>query len=278
MSASGDLDPASRAEERLEAWAAGRLDGAARRAFEAELAADPALAARARLQAAIDDSLRRSFAGPAEIRPLALAAAALAARRAGRRRIARLLAAAAVLLALLLAHLRRNGPEGELAPPGAPNVAQGSPPAGFVPAPALDTPDLEAVYRLAGTASEAARFGPELLACGEEEPAADDGLSRTLEQRFGQAFRLSAEARRSLFGPFRSPEWPTAAVFVAFPAGAAGRPVVLVVESEEHHRCCLSPREPPAGLRSFIWPVGKVRVTEITPLAEPRLLYYFEGE
>ena len=52
---------------------------------------------------------------------------------------------------------------------------------------------------------------------------------------------------------------------------------VLIAERDSMHRCCLQVELPSESeLKLFTWQLGDIVLTEITPLAEPRLLEYFD--
>lgn len=268
----------------IDRWAAGRLEAEERRAFETRLSEDPALATRARLQGAIDDSLRRSFEVPAFICPPAVAEAkvpiegASVARAASRFDWWPFVSVAAAVLALLLYAIGEwsRGEEG----PGVPDaskVAAEETRGGLRPAPDYDRPSLDTVYFMTGAAGPDGEPQGAAVLCSYEEPEIDDGLTRTLERRHGQRLRLASDVSRCLFGPFLLAEWPSASIFVTYPEELGGRAVVIAIESEENHRCCIRPTDPVReDLRAFVWPVGKVRITEITPDLEPRFLQHFE--
>jgi hypothetical protein len=218
------------------------------------------------LQEAIDASLRRLFTAPSD---LELAPAPAAEPAGSLLDWWPLAGVAAACLALLLYWVRQADEPGPL-----PRVAaESEEPSGLVPAPWVENVDLEAVYREAELLGSTVSRDPGAALCGFEESAADDGLLATLERRYGQSVALSPLARRQLVGPLESREWPTATIFLAFPRDGQGRLVVLVAESEAHFHCCIQPRDPGRGdLRSFTWMVGKLFLTEITPLSEPQLL------
>ncbi len=230
-----------------------------------------------RLQRAIDDSLRRVFTAPHIVEVPAVDELVAPSREPVKAAAGSLLdwwplagiAAACLALVLYLVDEESHGnPK--------PTTTAGG---GLERAPELASPDLDIVYREAEQQGVAAPLDTTAALCGLDELQVDDGLLATLEHRYGQRLKLSPRTRRGLLGPFRSVEWPTALLFVAFPVDAGGRPVVLVAESEANHRCCIDPAAPRRrDLRAFIWMVGKVHLTEITPLEEPLYLQEFEEE
>ena len=270
----------------IDLWTDGRLEGEDRRAFEARLAAEPDLAARARLQGAIDDSLARVFRPPAVVHPPILSEIEVPLAEVEVARAGSWLAwwplagvAAACLALVLYVVDEQGGKEHVPGAPGAPEVAVEQPRGGLVPAPALasdfDTPDLDLMYWEMGSVPGVRDPGDTAVLCSQEELTADDGLSRTLLRRHGQLLALSIELR-DLEGPFTSPRWPSASIFRAFPPALGGRPVIIVLESEENYRCCIRTIEPTReDLQAFFWRAGKVRITEITPANEPLYLQGF---
>ena len=107
------------------------------------------------------------------------------------------------------------------------------------------------------------------VSCG-----AEDRLAERLEESYGQDMELRPEAIGLLHGPFGSPEWPTGTILTGFPENKTS---VLVAERDSTLTCCMRMQLPESsGLRLFTWRVGGLVLTEITPLAEPRLIACFE--
>ncbi len=210
----------------------------------------------------IDEALARRFAPPVDLEARALEFAARLATRSRPRpwpiAAAGLLAAAAGLLALAVLQ-RRSAKEPAADAPSVPACAVGpleeiSP--GGEP-PELRRPDLETLYREVIACSRT-----RVLTCSLEDWRAPRG-----------GVRLKNDAPAIVQGPFSSSEWPTGTIWTSPPDEGA----VLVADLDTTHRCCLEIELPPgSGLNLFTWRVDGVVLTEITPLAEPRLLDCFE--
>jgi len=265
-------------DELVAAHLDGRLDAEQGRAFERRLAEDPGLAAEVALGRRIEASLRATFRVPerpgAAAGRVVAAASPPAARLAWRRRAAALLAAAAVVV--LVARFAVDGAPQPTAPspgePGGPGASGALCPVGPLASVGTDgapmrvaSPDLATLY------DEAVAFSrPRTLVCGPR-----DDLAGALAANYGEAIVLRPEAANMLHGPYASAEWPTGTILTGFPEEHTA---VLVAELDATHRCCIRPElAPDSGLQTFTWRVGGLVLTEITPLAEPRLLEYFQA-
>ncbi len=110
--------------------------------------------------------------------------------------------------------------------------------------------------------------------CVSPEERQESGAERAnmLLARYGDSC-LEADDAIDLQGPFASSEWPSGTVLKGV---VEGRAIVVVVEHEARIACCLHldlPKE--SELSLFTWRCGSMRLTEITPLHEPRLLHLF---
>ena len=237
-----------------------------------------------RLQQAIDDSLRRTFAPPTSTRPLPLATPAAARGRARLLRWAVLAAAAALMALVALRSAGLEGPGGrgagerehaarEARGTVAPAATEQAHVAGLqrvADEEALLFPDLERLY------SQAVQRPPTLEACISPEELRESGADRRamLSARYGEGLRMKPEADTLLQGPFPSSEWPSGTIFTAHGAGA---PAVLIAERSEHVECCVRADLPErSDLRVFTWTLGDLHLTEVTPLDEPHLIALFE--
>lgn len=256
----------------LDAWLDGRLSGDERARFEARLGAEADLAAELERQRAIDASLRRTFATPEPdvAALLELAGVTRPEPRRGRfvlRSFLGLLAAAAAVVAFVrLAATPEREPASATEPL---DVARATPPVGAGrDADALESPNLVRLYLdAAGQEGQSQCTGPSDLS----------EVARELSSRYGSRLSLTPEASGVLHGPFDSQEWPSGTVLTSYPDGPSGQPVVLVAEEEAQLACCLDVSLPqPCGLQLFTWQVGSLRLTEITPHGEPRLIGCFE--
>jgi hypothetical protein len=137
-----------------------------------------------------------------------------------------------------------------------------------------------------GEPAPGARLEPDLVrlyrdmdACQREKssaaPCSDgDELAARLSGIYGQPLDVRPEAAGLLHGPFGSDEWPTGTIVTG---PASGLTSVLVAERDATLACCLEMNLPDdSGLHLFTWQVGEVVLTEISPLAEPQLLGYFQ--
>jgi hypothetical protein len=129
----------------------------------------------------------------------------------------------------------------------------------------LHSPDLERLYH----DMSACQLDSSAVACGTS-----DSLADRMSATYGQPLALRPEAAGRLYGPFGSDEWPTATIVTGT---SDDRTAVLVADRDATLACCVRmqlPEDP--GLHVFFSQVGDIVLTEITPLAEPRLLPYFE--
>ncbi|MCZ6597193.1 MAG: hypothetical protein O7B99_06130 [Planctomycetota bacterium] len=268
---------AERDRERLEAWLDGGLEPRERETFERRLAADPELAAEAGLQEAIDAALRRGFTPPEDAGTPVLAFMASARRRRAAGGFLALAAAAAGLLGLTL-----EWPGGEEEPPAVVDVghsedAGGAPaqePAGIRefltenPPEPLASPNLLAMYASATEGAAAAAPPGKVGVC--EPPK----LAESLGRQYDQCLIVQPPDTAAFVGPFTSPEWPTATLFVAY-SSDTGEPSLVAVD--QNVACGFPPRLPASsGLSFFQRSVGNVMVSEVTPLSEPRYLEAFQ--
>lgn len=140
-------------------------------------------------------------------------------------------------------------------------LLDGQPEPGFV-----HSPDLERLYHDMDACQLDSSSG---ATCG-----ASDNLAERMSATYGQAIALRPEAAGRLHGPFGSDEWPTGTIVTGT---SDDRTAVLVADRDATLACCVRMHLPEdSGLRFFVLRVGEVVLTEITPLAEPRLLPYFE--
>jgi len=224
----------------------------------------------------IDAALRRRFAAPASLE--SLTARALPERRA--RLLPRLAVAASLAASLFLWFWvsRVVNDRGERAvelatgtTPLRPDLSfcrlvgpllEGQPEPGH-----MHNPDLARLYR---DMESCQGSDTSTAACG-----LDDQLAARLSATYGQPFALRPEAAGRLHGPFGSDEWPTATIVTGT---SDDRTTVLIADRDATLACCVRLQQLPeeSGLQVFISQVGDVVLTEITPLAEPRMLAYFE--
>ena len=231
------------------------------------------------LDRSIAAALQRRFEPPGTLDALpgrALATRSWALRRGPVLVLAAALAAAAVL-ALWLAPWRRTS---EPARPERVRLVARAPvsepqsfacrPVGPLESPSatpqhVRSPDLTRLY----TTMDACQRSAAALPCPENAE-----LAQRLAATYGAEIELRPDALGFLQRPFASADWPTATIFTGV---AENQTSVLVAERDATLDCCLCMELPEeSGLRMFQWQVGDVVLTEITPLAEPRLLEFFE--
>lgn len=88
-----------------------------------------------------------------------------------------------------------------------------------------------------------------------------------------EELRLHPNVSDLLEGPFDSSLWPGGMILTGT---ADDTTAVLVAELGSTYSCCVRPQLPEEGeLEVFTVQLGDLVLTEITPLAEPRLLDYF---
>lgn len=88
-----------------------------------------------------------------------------------------------------------------------------------------------------------------------------------------EELRMHPNVSDLLEGPFDSSLWPGGTILTG---AADDTTAVLVAELGSTYRCCVRPQLPEEGeLEVFTVQLGDLVLTEITPLAEPRLLDYF---
>lgn len=229
----------------------------------------------------LDQALRRRFEAPATLDDLC--ARALAPRPRGRALRPWMLLAAAAAVALFLFVPWRSAREDEraepvprrervatLAPVPASTVSPACRRSGPFESPTarpgqVHSPDLVQLYVTMDACQRSAAQSP----CSE----ADD-LALQLAATYGGEIELRPDALGFLQGPFGSADLPTATILTG---SSENHTSVLVAERGATLDCCLCMSLPPqSGLRMFTWQVGALVLTEITPLAEPRLLEFFE--
>lgn len=134
----------------------------------------------------------------------------------------------------------------------------------------VHNPDLANLYR----DMDACQRSSLAVACGE-----NDLLAERMSATYGQELGLRPEAAGLLHGPFASADWPTGTIMTGtiVTAGSPDQTAVLVADHDTTLDCCVRMKlAESSGLHMFTWQVGEVVLTEITPLAEPRLLSFFE--
>jgi hypothetical protein len=247
------------ASELIEAWLDGRVEGREAVAFQSRLERDPDFAAELELAERIRASLRRSFTPPAWSSAPVPAVRRVAGAAAPWRRVTTVLAAAAAVFLILRITTHREPATEELLH----RIAPVGPLAQLGDEVAVSAPNLELLYQ--ETLAESDGLS---MTCGP-----DDDLGATLAAAYGESVTLRPEANEMLSGPYASTRWPTGTIL----RGAGSNPAVLIAERDTTHRCCvLFELSAESELNLFTWQLGDLVLTEITPLAEPRLLGYFE--
>ena len=251
------------------------------------------------LDQALDRELARRFGPPADLEGLGARLLADARPRPGgtapfSRSLWPVLAAAAALVAIAWLGFGAFEPAQPAVEPG-PEVAleTGDPPVGDSELPvasglvprspfpaAIQVPDLAAI--LADFAPDAPRevSPPQIGTCTpfpdswvDPGTGVDPSVADRLAARYDECLDVQP-TNCALYGPYPTPNWPSATVFLGVCSGVESEPSMLVFDNQTLLGCGLNPRldglEP--SYNSFYKEINGLAVWELSTGPEPRLL------